>query len=492
MPVDYLTSWWTNRHANVSIHPQRKYRVYTTRKASAGFAAVVEGMQAYQSILTQAERNGAAVRAFGGAWSLSEVPVTTDYMIGTGYTTNIQVGLGASQSVADDRHNLLFAQCGAGVGQIHRELWARGLALPTSGASDGQTIAGAISTGTHGAAHCFGSIQEAVVAIHLLTPTQNLWIERPSDPITTPAFRDVLGAELLADDETFDSLLVSFGSMGLIHAVVMRCVPAYKLRMFVEKRRWSDVRDHIPSFDVEGLGLQTADPWHVEVIVDPYSGDAYLRYMDKVAATEVTSLPSPNAGGISPSADLLNLIGALDGLGGAIVPQAVALALGAQFPETPVVGKPGELFGPTSIKGKGLSTEFGMSPADVPAFIDAAMGVSQDIMPLGAYAMRFVSSTSAKLGWTRFEPYTCTIETPMVGNASAQRALYGLWDATLALGIDHTFHWGQCLPLHRPSQVLAAYQGDPLDTWKRVRRTLLPQARHLAMFSNKVTTALDL
>ncbi len=491
MPIDYLNSWWTNRHGNVSVHPQRKYRVYTNRKASDGFAAVVEGMQNYQAILTQADRNGAAARAFGGAWSLSEVPITNDYMIGTGYTTNIQVGLGASQSVAEDRKSLVFAQCGAGVGQIHRELWTSGLALPTAGASDGQTIAGAISTGTHGAAHCVGSIQEAVVAIHLLTPTQNLWIERPGDPITTPAFRDVLSTELVADDETFDSLLVSFGSMGLIHAVVMRCVPAYKLRMFVEKRSWSDVRDHIASFDVEGLGLQTDSAWHFEVIVDPYSGDAYLRYMEQVAASEPSTLPSVN-GGVSPSADLLNLIGALDGIGGAIVPDAVGLALGAQFPDTPVVGKPGELFGPTSIKGKGMSTEIGLKPADVPAFIDAAIRVSSDIMPLGAYALRFVAPTTAKLGFTRFDPLTCTIETPMIANASAMRAMNGLWDAALELGIDHTFHWGQCMPLHRPNQVLAAYQGDALDTWKRVRRTFLPLARHLGMFSNKVTTGLGL
>ncbi len=121
--------------------------------------------------------------------------------------------------------------------------------------------------------------------IHLLTPTQNLSFERPVDPITTQAFRDVISAELAADDETSDSLLVSLGSMRLIHAVVMRCVPAYKLRMFVEKRRWSDVREHIPSFDVEGQGLQTDSAWHFEVIVDPYSGDAYLRYMEQVAAS---------------------------------------------------------------------------------------------------------------------------------------------------------------------------------------------------------------
>ena len=57
---------------------------------------------------------------------------------------------------------LRFVQCGVGVAQLSGLLRHDGLSLKTSGANNGQTLAGAISTGTHGAALDVGAMQDAV------------------------------------------------------------------------------------------------------------------------------------------------------------------------------------------------------------------------------------------------------------------------------------------------------------------------------------------
>jgi hypothetical protein len=47
--------------------------------------------------------------------------------------------------------------------QINEKLEAAGRSLKASGASNGQSIAGCISTGTHGAAFQVGAVHEAIV-----------------------------------------------------------------------------------------------------------------------------------------------------------------------------------------------------------------------------------------------------------------------------------------------------------------------------------------
>ena len=65
------------------------------------------------------------------------------------------------------RH-LYFAQCGTSVEELNTDLQAQGLCLRTSGASQGQTICGAFSTGTHGSAINCGGMQDYIVGMHVL------------------------------------------------------------------------------------------------------------------------------------------------------------------------------------------------------------------------------------------------------------------------------------------------------------------------------------
>src|SRR5215467_4328737 len=101
--------------------------------------------------------------------------------------------------------NLRFVQCGNSILELHRQLRAQGRRLRSCGASNGQTIAGALSTGTHGAAIDAGSIANYVVGLHIVvSPTRHVWLERKSYPVMTKDFADALGAEWIRDDSLFN------------------------------------------------------------------------------------------------------------------------------------------------------------------------------------------------------------------------------------------------------------------------------------------------
>ena len=104
--------------------------------------------------------------------------------------------------------------------------------LFTSGAANGQTIVGATSCGTHGSALDFGALHDHIVAIHLVASgNSHFWIERKSRPVMTAAWVKQLGATLKRDDDDlFNAAVVSFGSFGIIQAVVIETVPRYLLK----------------------------------------------------------------------------------------------------------------------------------------------------------------------------------------------------------------------------------------------------------------------
>lgn len=95
---------------------------------------------------------------------------------------------------------------------------AGGYAIPTIGEWGGQTIAGVVSTGTHGGSYTYGSIASSVVRVVLL--------DGNGAPHTfeqgTDEFRAVIG---------------SFGSTGIIVAVDLACVPLFDLAL--QRRRYS-------------------------------------------------------------------------------------------------------------------------------------------------------------------------------------------------------------------------------------------------------------
>jgi FAD/FMN-containing dehydrogenase len=128
------------------------------------------------------------------------------------------------------------------------------LALKTLGGTSAQTIAGAISTGTHGADFDRPPLADSVRAIYLIGAEGiHYWIE-PSSPITErgrirAAFPCIGDANIHYNDDMFRAALVSMGAMGVIYAVILDVVPQYSLLAINRWSTWEQLlADTAPSY----------------------------------------------------------------------------------------------------------------------------------------------------------------------------------------------------------------------------------------------------
>lgn len=124
-------------------------------------------------------------------------------------------------------------------------------AFTTLGGAGGQTVFGALTTGTHGGDYRQQPISDSVAALHLVTDGgDHYWIERRSEfPITDDnklqiKYGSILGGRfsIIRDSEVFDAVVVSAGRFGVIASLVLRVVPQYCLHEHRVLEDWSEVK----------------------------------------------------------------------------------------------------------------------------------------------------------------------------------------------------------------------------------------------------------
>jgi hypothetical protein len=211
------------------------------------------------SIVQRATRLHAHVRAVGSSWSFSgavkpdrySILVETDAL-------NRTPGTVISQFPAEERENYLHLMGGMKIRDAYTLADRRGLAFPTQGGSGGQSIVGAISTGTHGSDVFLPSIADMVEAIHLVGfDGIQFWIQRPgalpTEAMVRRAYPYMDAAQpgfnnFIVDQDTFDAVLVSMGTMGIIYSLLIKPVRAFNLRETMRKTDWAavsrDLRDN--------------------------------------------------------------------------------------------------------------------------------------------------------------------------------------------------------------------------------------------------------
>lgn len=129
-------------------------------------------------------------------------------------------------------------------------------AFPTLGGAGGQTIAGAIMTGTHGGDFELPPMSDGIVAAHVvLDGGSHLWVERTSTalgpPLTDPdQLRQVYGADryggastfnVVRDDDTLNALITSVGRFGVVYSLVVEAVPQFCLHENRRLQKWQDI-----------------------------------------------------------------------------------------------------------------------------------------------------------------------------------------------------------------------------------------------------------
>lgn len=461
-----------------------------------------------------------SLRALGARWSLSNIIEPEHVAVDTAYlNTMLKV---KPDWLADDYRDgrlaqgyvPMFIQGGTTINSINRRLADVGLALQTSGASDGHRIAGCIATGSHGAAIQIGAVHDTVLGVHLIVAEDKSVFVQPA---TAPACKDEVADWLqgqtgiactsVRDDDLFDAAQVSLGGLGFVHAVILEAAPLYTLRgrTIVGPRDDAAIWAAIESMDTRPLHPDVpALPYHFQVVRSPYAradeDGAFVSLMWKEpVGTSTLTVPMPAVPGTS--SDTMGLLGklseVLDGsLGTEIIKKVIAKQITDRYrPGDWPAAFPGHVFGPTgTAAGEGTSTEIVVDQADTRAAVQAIEGVLAEealggSLLLGAVALRFVPKTFALLGMN-INPMNCYIELPSIRNAEVEHIYTRCWDALEQQAIAFTCHWGQVHGLS-PAR-LRQYFGARVDQWIAARRAILTSNGTRRVFVNPLLDELEL
>ena len=135
------------------------------------------------------------------------------------------------------------------------------MAMENLGDIDVQSIAGTISTGTHGTGKNFGTISTQVIALRFVNGKGEL-----------------VECSETTNQELFKAAQVSLGVLGIITAVTLQCVPAYKLALFTRKESITTVLNQLES--------RKTDNRNFEFYWMPYTDTAITKSANIVTDSE--------------------------------------------------------------------------------------------------------------------------------------------------------------------------------------------------------------
>ncbi|WP_182113054.1 MULTISPECIES: D-arabinono-1,4-lactone oxidase [unclassified Actinotalea] len=204
-----------------------------------------------------AARAGLRVRAVGGGHSFTPAAVTDGVLLSLDH-------LAAVGSLAPQPDGSTHVTVGAGIRlrALNRELAARGLALENLGDIDRQSIAGAVSTGTHGTGARLGGLATQVVGVRLVG-----------------ADGEVREADASRDPGLFEAARLGLGTLGVLTALTLRAVPAFSL--LAREETW-DLDDALDAMDGPDGWVATTD--HVDVYWFPFTRRALVKRNQRVPA----------------------------------------------------------------------------------------------------------------------------------------------------------------------------------------------------------------
>jgi len=216
--------------------------------------AVIEHPRTLEDLFGAVRRaadRGLTVHAAGSGHSFTEAALTDGAMI----------RLEALNRVldADPDSGLVKVEAGITLRDLSAALWERGLAMENLGDIDRQTLAGAISTATHGTGAEFRNLSAQVEALELVLADGSL-----------------LEVSEEADGDAYRAARVGLGALGLIYSVTLRAVPAFTVHRVDSPQPLDQT--------LAGLDELTARNDHFEFFVFPYTDKALTIERNRVDA----------------------------------------------------------------------------------------------------------------------------------------------------------------------------------------------------------------
>jgi L-gulono-1,4-lactone dehydrogenase len=197
-----------------------------------------------------AAAEGRPISVAGSGHSFTEAAMTDGTMIDVGALSGV--------IDADPGSGLVRVGGGTVLAELNERLHELGLAMENLGDIDRQTVAGAISTGTHGTGARLRNISSQVAGLELVLADGSV-------------------RELHADGDLLRAARVGVGALGAISAVTLRCVPAFTLDRVDSPHPREEVLD---SFQ------ERADAHdHFELFTFPYADSALVLERNRTDAS---------------------------------------------------------------------------------------------------------------------------------------------------------------------------------------------------------------
>jgi FAD-linked oxidoreductase len=206
-------------------------------------------VQEISEAIARAAVNDRRIRVAGSGHSFSDVALTDGSQLRLEELTGVLD--------VDRSSGLVRVQAGISIVELSRRLAEHRLAMENLGDIDVQSIAGAISTATHGTGAKLGNISSQVRELTLVL----------ADGSTLRCSED-------RDPETFRAARVGLGALGVVAEVTLQCVPAFTLRGVDAP---APLQETLERFEELALGND-----HFEFFVFPHTDTALTRTNNRI------------------------------------------------------------------------------------------------------------------------------------------------------------------------------------------------------------------
>jgi FAD-linked oxidoreductase len=231
---------WHNWSGSVHARPQR--------------IATPENIEELKHLVEKARLDGQHIRVIGSGHSFTPLVQTDDVMISLDHLQGIEA--------VDRERGTATILGGTKLKYLGEALLAQGVAQENLGDIDVQSIAGAISTGTHGTGIRFGNLATQVEELTLLT-----------------ASGELLTCSAEQHPDIFKAAQISLGMLGIIVKVKLRIVPAKRLQFKSRRESLQSCLDHLDDYKQSNS--------HFEFYWMPYTTWTQTKFLNEIE-TSVT------------------------------------------------------------------------------------------------------------------------------------------------------------------------------------------------------------
>ncbi len=472
-----------------------------------------EQLHDLSDIIQKAEQEGKKVRVVGSGHSYSDVAVPDHFMIDMRRLDKIlplkEEWIKPAYLDPQKDLQLLHVQAGISIQKLNKALKKMKLGLINMGAIDNQTISGAIATGTHGTGLELPAVQGMVKQIVLVTHGGKVMRIEPTDGITDRDKYNNPNIELKQNDDYFNSVLLSLGSMGVIYSFIIEVRKEYWLEETKKLCFWSEVKPLLKDrslFEKDAEGRQVYRG--ISVLINPYPNEKENDHLCLIMRHK--EVPKPERRTLGES--LPNILGRIGG----ILPIGIIVAFQTLYEQPKKMPKLLDSAlksikdkkyinvshkvlhqGIELTKSRALSAEFAFDfYAQEPDYVDVVDQIIKKAAALsreGLYqtsplSLRFVDQSPAYLALENQSP-ACYIDVPLLTKSPGRkRILQEHQDLVLIMGGFP--HWGKINDrldgINQPDLIRNKFPN--LDKWEKVFNELNPNGT----FSNRFTERLNL